>query len=272
MEDPPLGTAGAFKKAQNMIDETTVVFNGDVLTDLDLSKVIAFHKQREADATIVLTPVRNPSAYGLVEYDQEQHVVRFLEKPTEEEITSNTINAGVYILEPTVLDFIPVGQYCSFEREVFPRLLEAGKKFFACMLDGFWLDIGTPQKYLEANFRVLSGRFALPDFPSLYRAKNYQMEGKVFIDDSSLLDENCHLHPGVQIRNSAVGPNCHIGKNANVENAVIWSATRIESEATITGCIIGKGCYIGSFTRIGRGHVLADKSTIGDYSFLEDAL
>lgn len=269
VEDSPLGTAGAFKKAQNLLDDTTVVFNGDVLTDLDISKVIAFHKQQQADATIVLAPVENPSAYGLVECTSDHQVARFVEKPAPEEITCNTINAGVYVLEPQILDFIPPNQNYSLEREVFPRILESGKKFCAYLLNGYFLDIGTPQKYLEANFSVLSGRLPLPDFPQLYRAKEYKMESGVSIDQQSLLDENCHVRSGVRIRNSVIGPNCRIGKNVLIENAVVWGATRLEADAVISGCIIGKGCYIGAFSRIGRGHAIADKSTIGEYSYLD---
>jgi NDP-sugar pyrophosphorylase family protein len=213
--------------------------------------------------------VRNPSAFGLVEYTKEMRISRFVEKPTEEEITGNTINAGVYILEPEILDDIPSGHSFSFEREVFPHILESGKRFYAYLLDGYWLDIGAPAKYLEANQYVLSGKMPLPNFPRLYRAKECQIAAGSKIDCNSLLDEHCQVESDTYIRNSVIGPNCRIGRNVSIENAVIWGGTRIESDAVLSGCIIGKGCFIGSFSKIGPGHILADKSTIGEYSYLD---
>ncbi|MBA2493892.1 MAG: NDP-sugar synthase, partial [Acidobacteria bacterium] len=154
-EPQPLGTGGAYKFAADEIRETTVVFNGDVLTDLDISKVIDFHRQKKAEATIVLTPVENPSAYGLVETDAENQVLHFREKPKAEELarlTTNNINAGIYVLEPSVLDLIAAGENTSFEYNVFPELLNRKKQFFAYIMNkNYWRDIGTPESYLQAH-------------------------------------------------------------------------------------------------------------------------
>jgi NDP-sugar pyrophosphorylase family protein len=116
---------------------------------------------------------------------------------------------------------------------------------------------------------VLSGRLPLPNFPRLYRAKEYQIAAGARIDGNSLVDEHCQVESETLIRNSVIGPNCRIGKNVSIENAVIWGGTRIESDAVLSGCIVGKGCYIGAFSKIGPGHILADKSTIGEYSYLD---
>src|SRR5262245_54460013 len=149
VETSPLGTAGAYRHAAGLIRETTVVFNGDILTDLNLNEVIRFHKERNATATIVLVPVANPTAYGLVETEQDGRVKRFLEKPKPEEVTCNTINAGIYILEPRVLDYIPEGEPFMFEYGVFPQLLENGEDFFAYVLEGYCKRMKESRKFYE---------------------------------------------------------------------------------------------------------------------------
>src|SRR5215467_12599309 len=159
VEATPLGTGGAFKNAEEYIDSSTVVFNGDVLTGLDLSAVIKQHQRAGAVATIVLTPVDNPSAYGLVETDSDGWVKRFVEKPGPNEVTCNTINAGVYVLEPSVLQYMPKNEPYSFERGLFPTLLENKEPVTAYVSDKYWIDIGTPQKYLEVHQDILSKKF-----------------------------------------------------------------------------------------------------------------
>ena len=161
-EPSPMGTGGAYKFAAGQIRETIVVFNGDILTDANISEIVEFHKRKKAAATIVLTPVENPSAYGLVETDEENRVLRFLEKPKPEELsglTTNNINAGIYVLEPEVLDMIPEGENYSFEYNVFPDLLNHQKSFYAYVLENnYWRDIGNPQSYLNAHHDFLNNR------------------------------------------------------------------------------------------------------------------
>src|SRR6266540_3110975 len=159
VEPQPMGTAGAYKFAEDLIREPTVVFNGDILTDLDLKTVIREHSEHKATATIVLTPVENPSAYGLVETESDGRIRRFLEKPKADEITCNTINAGTYILEPRVLDLIPPGESHSFEYGLFPELLKRAETFFAHVpARTYWIDIGTPERYLRVHQDLLANR------------------------------------------------------------------------------------------------------------------
>src|SRR2546430_16611046 len=159
VEPQPMGTAGAYKFAEDLIREPTVVFNGDILTDLDLKAVIREHSEHRATATIVLTQVANPSAYGLVETEQDGRIRRFLEKPKADEITCNTINAGTYILEPRVLDMIPSGENHSFEYGLFPELLKLEETFFAHVpTRTYWIDIGTPARYLPVHQDLLGNR------------------------------------------------------------------------------------------------------------------
>src|SRR3712207_5542707 len=159
VEPQPMGTAGAYKFAEDLIREPTVVFNGYIVTDLDLKAVIREHNARKAAATIVLALFDNPSAYGLVETEEDGRVRRFLEKPKADEISCNTINAGTYILDPSVLDLIPAGESYSFEYGVFPELLRRGASFYAHVpADAYWIDIGTPARYLQVHHDILSGR------------------------------------------------------------------------------------------------------------------
>ncbi|HIC58376.1 MAG TPA: nucleotidyltransferase family protein, partial [Acidobacteria bacterium] len=158
VEPKPLGTGGAVRYAEPYLDGTTIVFNGDVLTETDLCAVVDYHRSNNAKATIVLTPVDNPSAYGLVETDLNGNVRRFLEKPDPNEITCNTINAGIYVLEPDTFDRIPTGAHYSIERRYFPSLIEQQETFVAYVDNGYWLDIGTPDKYLQGHRDILDGR------------------------------------------------------------------------------------------------------------------
>jgi NDP-sugar pyrophosphorylase family protein len=264
VESSPLGTGGAFKNAEDQIDSTTVVFNGDVLTNLDLSQVIARHKERSAVATLVLTPVENPSAYGLVETTEDGWVRRFIEKPGPDEITCNTINAGVYVLEPSVLDFMPKGEPYSFERGLFPTLLEHGAAVDTFILDRYWIDIGTPQKYLEVHYDILAGKCASSRVP--HSARPAGANG--VLDAKSILDVDVTVRSGARIENSVIGRNCRIDEGAEIVDSVIWSGVTIDPEARIKGAIIGKGCYIGRAANLRPGTVLGDKTVVADYSQL----
>src|SRR3954462_13048859 len=190
VEPAPLGTAGAIKYAAASIDDSIVVFNGDVLTEVDLGAVIALHRERKAKATIVLTPVDNPSAYGLVETDPAGNVARFLEKPKLDEITCDTINAGIYVLEPSTFDRIPKDVAWSIERSYFPSLIERGETFVAAIYRDYWIDIGTPEKYMQVHRDIMDGRYSAPPFdgrpdvawvsPGARVAEGVRLEGPLF--------------------------------------------------------------------------------------------
>lgn len=268
VEEIPLGTAGAFKVAENLIDDTTVVFNGDILTNVNLQNIIEGHKQRSAAATIVLKRVQNPSAYGLVETTSDGRVKRFIEKPKDDEITCDMINAGIYVLEPNLLRYIPPNEEYSFERGFFPRILDENENFFAVTLDGYWLDIGTHAKYLEAHYDIMSGRIEIPKFLGLFNRHQSKRVSGVFIDELSLVHEECIIKPEAVIEYSVIGKNCLIGEGATIRNSVIWPGTRIERHAFLDSCIIGKNCYIGELAKVNHGKILGDKSVIADYSQL----
>lgn len=265
-EPSPMGTGGAYKFAADG-GEATVVFNGDILIDADITKLIGQHQAQKADATIALTPVDDPSRYGLVETDDSGAVNRFLEKPKLEEIASlgtNLINAGIYILEPAVLDLIPEGVNSSFEYNVFPEILARGMRFSSFSLAGtYWRDIGTPESYLNAHLDFLAGKIErLTSEPNSVS----EIATSAVVDKHSLIGEGCVIKPNAKVTNSVIGAGVHIEEKAVVENSVIWPHTRISTFAELRGAIVGRGCHIGRNAVVGQGTVLGDKSSVSDYS------
>ena len=248
-----------------MIREPTVVFNGDILTDLDLKTVIRQHKERNAMATIVLTPVEDASTYGVVETEKDGRVCRFLEKPKPEQTTCKNINAGTYILEPPVLDLIPRGENHSFEYGLFPKLLEEGEAFFAHVPPRtYWIDIGTPARYLQAHQDLLANRVSRIHIKE--RRGKFDSATHAEIDELSLIADECTIKPGAQIVNSVLGRGCYVEERARIENSVIWSHTRVGTVASVNGSIVGRGCHIGRSAIVGPGTVLGDKTSLTDYT------
>ncbi len=267
VEPQPMGTAGAYKYAAEHIRDTTVVFNGDILTDLDLNAVIEQHKTRDATATIVLTPVEDVSAYGVVETDDDGRVLRFLEKPNPDETTFNTINAGTYVLEPSVLDIIPTGEAFSFEYGVFPALLERREKFYAHVPQlGYWIDLGTPERYIQAHHDLLADRVGRIRFSEEERGRGTFTQHDAQIDETSIIGEGCVIKAGAQIVNSVIGEGCHIEEKAHIKDSVIWSHSNIGTNAIISNAVIGRSCIIGHHAQVGAGAVLGDKTSLTDYT------
>jgi mannose-1-phosphate guanylyltransferase len=276
VEPAPLGTAGAVRYAGDSLRESVVVFNGDVLTEVDLAAVIALHRERKAKATIVLTPVENPSAYGLVETDARGNIQRFLEKPKPDEITCNTINAGIYVLEPDTFDRIPKDTPWSIERSFFPSLIERGETFVAYIYDGYWIDIGTPEKYMQVHRDIMDGRCRAyrgassnGGAPNAWISARARLEEGVTVETPCFVDEGAVVKAGARIGPySVVGRQCHIEEHASVERAIVWANTRISQEASVRRSILGRHCHIGRNATIEDGVVLGDKSVVTDHSRL----
>lgn len=266
-EPSPMGTGGAYKFAADSSTEPTLVFNGDILTDVDISAMMAFHREKAAEATIAQFPVKDPSAYGLVEADKEGRVQRFLEKPTPEALKKlkvNTINAGIYILEPAILDLIPANTNSSFEYNVFPVILEQDRPFYGYVLENsYWRDIGTPASYLAAHHDLLAGRL---DGISLEQSGPSDVATAAVIDGASVVGEGCVVKPNARIINSVLGPGVQVEERALIDSSVIWSHTRVSAGAEVTNAVVGRSCFIGRGVQVTDGAVLGDKATIPDYS------
>jgi NDP-sugar pyrophosphorylase family protein len=244
-----------------------------VLTEVDLSAVIALHRERKARATIVLTPVENPTAYGLVETDSQGNIQRFLEKPNPDEITCDTINAGIYILEPDTFDRIPKDVPWSIERSFFPSLIERSETFVAYVYRGYWIDIGTPEKYVQVHRDILDGRFHTPALPGGPHAKAISPQAK--IEEGAIIEGPCFIEEGVTVKAGArIGPysvlgrNCYVEEQAHIEESIVWASTRISQEAVVRRSILGRNCHIGRNAVIDNGVVLGDKSVVTEYSKL----
>ena len=272
VEPAPLGTAGAIKYAGDNLTESVVVFNGDVLTQLDLGAVIRMHRERNARATIVLTPVEDPTNYGLVETDERGNIRRFLEKPKPDEITTNQINAGIYVLEPETFDRIPSDVPWSIERSYFPSLVERGETFVAYVYDGYWIDIGTPEKYTQVHRDIMDGRFRAAPFMDL-PAPRAAVAPDVRIEEGATIEGPCFIDEGVLIKAGArIGPYSVIGRQtqieeeATIERAIIWPNCRVGGNAVIQNAIVGRQCHIGRSASVNSGAVLGDKTTLTDFS------
>jgi NDP-sugar pyrophosphorylase family protein len=267
-EASPMGTGGAYKFASNTLRETTVVFNGDILTDLDIGRLIEFHTSNSAAATITLVPVEDPTRYGLIKLDDKKKVQRFVEKPQPDELDelrTNTINAGIYVLEPEILDIIAEDANRSFEYDVFPDILKRELPFFGYeMKEEYWRDIGTPASYLAAHHDFLSGR--LTGFEIERPPLSYDVATRAEIDKLSVIGESSVIKSGARVINSVIGPGVHIEEKAVVENSVIWSHTRISSAAEIRNAVIGRSCHVGRNAVVDEGSVIGDKSTLTDYT------
>src|SRR5689334_14996626 len=264
VEPAPLGTAGAVRYAGESLHESVVVFNGDVLTQVDLAAVIRLHRERKAKATIVLTPVENPSAYGLVETDADGNIRRFLEKPKADEITCDTINAGIYVLEPETFDRIPKETPWSIERSFFPSLIERQETFVAYVYRGYWIDIGTPEKYVQVHRDIMDGRFRAAPFtnghgnrwvsPQARVEPDASLEGPCFIDEGAVVKSGARIGPY-----SVVGRQCHIEEHAVIERSIVWANTRVSQEAVVRRAILGRQCHVGrsadrKSTRLNSSH------------------
>jgi NDP-sugar pyrophosphorylase family protein len=272
VEPVPLGTAGAIKYAGDNLTESVVVFNGDVLTQIDLASVIRLHRERRARATIVLTPVDNPTAYGLVETDANGNIKRFLEKPKAEEITTNTINAGIYVLEPDTFDRIPSEVPWSIERSYFPSLVERTETFVAYIYDGYWIDIGTPEKYSQVHRDIMDGRFRAEPFRDLPQPRTW-ISPEARIEEGATVEGPCFIDEGVLVKTGArIGPYSVVGKQTQIEEGVtieggiIWPNCRISRDAFVRDAILGRNCHLGRNTSVNHAAVLGDKTTLTDYT------
>jgi mannose-1-phosphate guanylyltransferase len=251
VEDKPLGTAGGIRFAAEGIDERFVVCNGDVLTDLDLSAMIRFHESSGAQATIALTQVEDPSAFGVVPTRADGEVVGFIEKPPRDLAPTNWINAGTYVLEPALMERIPSRVNVSIERETFPRMVETRGSLFAFKGGGYWLDIGTPAKYLEAHADLLGGSLgALPAPGAVEAPDGVWCQGAVDVDPGArlsgpvLIGRGARIEAGAEVGASVIGPGAVVGAGARVERSVVLDGAHVSERAIVTDSVLGRDAIL----------------------------
>jgi mannose-1-phosphate guanylyltransferase len=279
IEEPePRGTAGAVKNVEHMLDGTTFVFNGDVMTDLDLQSMLGYHRERQSKLTIALTPVEDPTSFGLVETDDAGRIQRFIEKPRVDEITTDMINAGTYLIEPEVFRYVPPAQYYMFERGLFPVLLQTGDPMYGYPSRAYWTDVGKPQTYLEVHHDILVGKVR-------YRFRGRQIADRVWQEDGADIHPSAQivgpvvLGPQVQIGARAriigpavIGARCVIGANTTIEDVVLWEDNVIEEGAMLRACVIGRGNQIGAKTHVADGTIISDSCVVGAENRLEHGI
>ena len=250
VESEPLGTAGGIAFAARDLESTFFALNGDSLREADLGDLVDFHRATGARATILLTPVADPTRYGLVRLAADGRVSTFLEKPRPEEIDTDLINAGLYVLEPDVLDLVPGGRSVSIERDVFPRLAEEGS-VFGLALDGYWLDVGTPESYLQAHRDVLE--------------RSFRTEvGDVLGADFTLVDPSAHVDPGARLVPPVyVGPEAVVERGARAGSlAVLGGGARVGAGAVVESSVLGAGATVGPGSAL-IGSVVGDHASVG---------
>lgn len=269
-EGEPLGTCGAVKNVEEHLgEEPVIVCNGDILTDLDIGALLEYHRRKGAAVTITLTPVEDPTAYGLVPLEEDGRIKEFLEKPTWEQVVTDLINAGTYVIDPAVFERVPPGVNYSFERQLFPDLLEEGLPLYGFPSDCYWLDLGTPEKYLAAHHDILEKRIKVP-------IRGEEMGEGVYVGREADLDPGANicgpsiLGNGVKVgRGSTVGvltcigDRVVIGEEAVVEESVILEGARLAEGCVVKNSIIGRGTVLGPEVHVAEGSVLGDNIEAG---------
>jgi mannose-1-phosphate guanylyltransferase/phosphomannomutase len=274
IEESPLGTAGSVRLASGQLDDTFLVISGDALCDFDLRKLVEFHKEKGAAATLALKSVENPLEFGIVVTDDDGRVERFLEKPSWSQVFSDTINTGVYVLEPEVLRHVPSDRPYDFSKELFPLLLEMGRPVYGYVVDGYWQDIGNITQFRQANFDALDGSVSL-ELPGIRLRGNIWLGESVEIDEIERIEGPAFLGNYCRIAQDAtVGPysvlssSVTLRERARTVASVIDASTHIGRSALIENAIVGRNCDIRSHVRIHEEAAIGDEVTIGEQSVI----
>lgn len=254
----PFGTAGACNKVVKEIKEPFMVVSADLMTNIDFKAFIDFHHKKGGPVSMALSKVDNPSQYGVALLDDDQRIVRFIEKPSPEKAISNTVNAGIYMLDPHIFEHIAPGENVDFGRDLFPKLLAGGEKLYGYEFPEYWNDLGLPSTYLSANEDALKGKL---------RVHTIHPRGSPFSAGERALvsGRNCVIHGSLHIDGFAVmGNNVEIGKNVEISRSIIWSGTKIGDNVKLKETIVGEGCDIGANTVFDTGCLAGDRCMVGE--------
>ncbi len=270
VEETPAGTAGSVKLAEDALDEPFLVISGDALCDIDLSAVVRFHQEREALVTIALKSVDNPLEFGIVITDEDGRIERFLEKPSWSQVFTDTINTGIYVIQPEVLREIPRDEPYDWSKQLFPRLLQKGRRLFGYVVEGYWQDIGNLDQYRQANFDALDERVAL-EIPGI------RLRGNVWIGEGvetseveavegpAFIGNYCRIDPTARVgAYSVLGSSCSLREHACVTRSIVDGSTHVGRSAVVEGAIIGRMCDIREHARVHEAAAIGDQTTVGD--------
>lgn len=262
------GTAGSVKKASKFLNDRFIVISGDVLTDIDLTSAIKFHKQKKSFATLILTRVKNPLPFGIVFTDSDQKIVRFLEKPTWGQVFSDTINTGIYILEPGVLDYIPEKKSFDFSKDLFPLLLEENKPIYGYISNRYWKDVGDVNEYRQAHEDCLKESINLDSLgtqlqPNVWIGENCQLSENIRFDGMVVIGDNCRIAGDVKLSNSVIGANCKIDAACDISNSVLWDHVLLGRKVKLQHDVIGSGSVLMDDTYVLENVVISENCSIG---------
>ncbi|HUP69875.1 MAG TPA: sugar phosphate nucleotidyltransferase [Acidimicrobiales bacterium] len=268
-EESPLGTAGSVRNASDGLDEPFLVISGDVLTDVDLSAVVRFHEERGAMATIGLKAMENPLDFGIVITREDGAIERFLEKPTWGQVFSDTINTGIYVLEPEIFDYIPEGRQVDFSEEVFPSLLEQGKPLFGYVAEGYWEDVGTLEAYAQAHQDVLDAKvsvdiagFRLGE--GVWLGEGAEIDPKANVEGPAIIGDYCQVEADAHLAAYTVlGSNVRVGAHAYVERSIVHDNAYLGPAVSLRGTVVGRSSDLRRGARCEEGVVLGDESFVG---------
>jgi mannose-1-phosphate guanylyltransferase/phosphomannomutase len=269
VEEAPAGTAGSVRLARGSLDETFLVISGDTVTDFDLTELIAFHRDRQALMTIALKSVANPLEFGVVNVDDEGRVQRFLEKPGWGQVFSDTVNTGIYVLEPEVLDHIPASEPYDFSRDLFPKLFDMKGGLFGLTCEAYWQDIGSLEQYLHANRDALDGKVQLvpPGVRlrgNVWVAQGAEVDSLDAVQGPAVIGENVRIDPGAQVLpHTVLGDNTVLRAGCQVAASVLGENVYVASGALVTGAILGNGVEVRENAHIAEGAVVGDRSVVG---------
>jgi NDP-sugar pyrophosphorylase family protein len=275
IEESPLGTAGAIKNVERYIDGPFFVLNGDILTSLDLKAMVAFHREKGGLGVLHLIRVADPSAFGCVVHDAHGRITAFVEKPPRGEEPTNEVNAGTYLLDPAILDFIPAGRNSSIERETYPAVIAGPRPLYAYTTDDYWIDLGRPEHYMDSHRHVFEGRMPLGielsgravAGPGAATYGPGRVTGPAFIGEGVTIEADAQVGPYV-----VLGDGCRIETNATVRESILWEAVRVGRDATVEGAILASRCSIGQRASVNRGAVIGhDVDIEADSVVPEDA-
>ncbi|MHB1583583.1 MAG: sugar phosphate nucleotidyltransferase [Acidimicrobiales bacterium] len=272
IEETPLGTAGSVLNAREELDERFLVISGDVLTDIDLGAVVAFHEQKSALATLALCAVENPLEFGIVITREDGSIERFLEKPGWGQVFSDTINTGIYVLEPEIFDFVPPGRPVDFSGEVFPSVLDAGRPIFGYVADGYWEDVGTTEAYLKAHQDILDEKVQVeiegfPLRPGVWLGKGSTVDPSAVLDGPAIIGANCSIGPGVVLGEyTTLGSNVRVAESAAVRRSVVNDNGYLGTGVRVEGAVVGRSCDLRQGARLEPGAVLGEGCLVGAHA------
>jgi mannose-1-phosphate guanylyltransferase/phosphomannomutase len=281
LPDDDYGTAGAVAFAREFLDETFIIVSGDLVTDFDFKKIKKFHEKKQSQLTITLTPVENPLQFGVVIANEEDRIEKFLEKPSWGEVFSDTINTGIYIIEPQVLDLIPFKQNYDFAKDLFPKMMKEDIPLWGCPQKGYWRDVGNPESYRDVYKDIMLGDIKLPfkgeasslDKGTIYCEEGISLNKKIRVEGTVVLGKNVSIDEGVTLKNCVIGDNTKVSKHSEVIDTVLWHDVKLGVKVKLNNSVICNGNIIKDESKASHGVIMAENCLVNKkVSFEKDII